>query len=189
MLDSIPYLSFDTINYHARKLLADFQEDALRRPTRVDIEGLVEVHLHHIGVAFRVGQHHEMGPVEAWTDFAGVSTEIVLREDLYAALYGDLEERLRARATLSHEVGHVVLHADLSHVLADGRLVLHDDVGGSRFGCEEWQAWAFAGCLMMPVPMVQELAEITPHNVARVFDVSPQFARRHLWRMRNCGLL
>lgn len=182
MLDSMPYLSLETIDYHARKLLEGFQCDALMRPEPVDVLALIE---HHLEATFVV----EEMDVEALTSFKAEVPEIRLRLDQFEALCRGGEDALRPRASLAHEVGHIVLHADHADALHDGCLVRSDDFEGSRGGSAEWQAWGFAGCLMMPTPVLVELVDLNPHNVSRVFEISPQFARRHLLRLRAASMV
>ena len=190
------FLSFDTIEFHARQVLEQYQPDALTRPEPVDAIGLLLSYLPRIGVQFSVGTQEELGTCEGVTEFYENRILVLLREDHWDALHRGGEPSLRARATVAHELGHVILHADYArrraeytHMLSE----LGDDIdceGHFAQGIEdqEWQAWAFAGCLMMPVAMVQDMADLRPHAVGRVFDVSPQFARRHMFRMKREGL-
>lgn len=119
-----------------------------------------------LGVIVRKGCAIEMGEVEGF--FEPDSRLVVLREDVVDALEVRSQHTLRARATVAHEFSHANL---------DGISMDEDD------------AWAHAGCLMMPCEMVQSLEVIDDVTVSKVFDVSPQFAMKHLMRMKRARML
>ena len=92
----------------------------------------------------------EMGDAEAFTEFA--PPKIVVRESVYRAALNRLG---RARMTLAHELGHLLMHAH------DRRL--HRLAGGNRpvptskkFESAEWQANKFAALFLMPEHIVSE---------------------------------
>lgn len=71
--------------------------------------------------------------------------------------------------TLAHELGHFLLHQDLSLFFTDG-----------MFPCAEadaeWQANRFAAELLMPKGLVYKIAQkLPPDNFKRVFEVSKRF--------------
>lgn len=102
---------------------------------------------------------------------------MILREDVYR---GARKDAGRDRFTVAHEFGH---------------LVLHQFVGMARrlptellaFENSEWQADAFAGELLMPLPFVLECA--TLGDVVDTFKVSYEAARVRRLVLMQEGLL
>ncbi len=185
----VPRLSFFTIDFHARKTLQKWQPDALERPEPIDLRNFWPFGFEMLGADCTVRSVDEMGDAEAWTEWPRDGRPIVsLREDMHNALLGDEESQLRARSDVAHETGHVVLHTKI--VEEDTRWALSADEGErAATGCEEWQAWAFAGCLLMPCEVVLGLDRLDPLFLTDLFVVSPQMARCHLFRMRQAGML
>lgn len=181
---AVPRLSFYTIDYHARQALTELQPDALTRPEPLDVRGIWEWGLDVLGAEAEVGSHEIMGHAEAWTEWSGGVPKVMLREDHHDALFDDVEATLRARSNVCHETGHVVLHGGIAE-----RMKLSSDSKALSQGCEEWQAWAFAGCLLMPCAVIRDLDTLAPPHVAELFDVSPQMARCHLYRMQRAGMI
>lgn len=181
----VPRLSFYTIDYHARQVLAEFQPDALVRPEPLDFRGLWRFGLSMLGADTDVGSAELMGAAEAWTMWSDGSPIVLLRKDQYEALMSDGEPRQRANINVAHETGHVVLHGDHGAK----RYMLSPDSMKLPEGCEEYQAWAFAGCLSMPCEVIRGLESLDPPFLSDLFHVSPQMARCHLYRMKRAGML
>ena len=162
-------MNFKTVAFHAERMLSVFHPDALSRPAPVDLLPL----LHDGDQLLAVHVEHEppsaMGTIEGL--YEPEARRIVLRSDVWAALVERSPMTHRARATFAHELGH---HALFAH------------------SQDEEDAWAFAGCLMMPCEMVMglsEMCELDDIHVSRVFDVSAQFALKHLLRMKQARML
>jgi len=134
----------------------------------------------------------ELKDREAATDASGNGEiEILLRYDFYDQLFMGNKRSNRARATVVHELSHVILHVqelrerkrypdrpDLLNRLSRADIPAFED--------PEWQAWALAGCIMMPFHHVKEIMQ--PGNidrVASVFGVSQSFARKHIETLRR----
>jgi hypothetical protein len=108
--------------------------------------------------------------------------ELMLREDVYQALRRD---EPRARFTLMHELGHVVLHAN--DLVQHGELP-HFGAGFRRANKSgthkpwqdtEWQANAFAGAFLMPARELRALERagmLTTLTLVRRFGVSAEAA-------------
>lgn len=159
-------MNFNTLTFHANRLLGRMQPDALLRPEPVDLRPWLREAEFTLGVRVEHRSASRLGDVEGF--FEPDSALIVLRDDVWEALHERSDATHRARSTFAHE---------LSHWNLDGISMSEDD------------AWAHAGCLMMPCEMVQTLEVIDDVTVSKVFDVSPQFAYRHLWRMKKARLL
>jgi Zn-dependent peptidase ImmA (M78 family) len=111
--------------------------------------------------------------------------ECIICADL--AEYGEDEvKRRRFRATLAHETGHCYLHV---HELRERNINYqflndcHDSF--KRYKQEEvkayvnpeWQAWRFAGAILMPECCVRAAIDKgwTKKMMRRAFDVNPSF--------------
>ncbi len=90
---------------------------------------------------------------------------MILREDVYR---GARRDRGRDRFTVAHEFAHVVLHqfAGMARRLPTEVLAFENS---------EWQADAFAGEILMPLPYVLECASI--QKIVETFKVSYEAAR------------
>lgn len=184
---NVPKLSFYTIDFHARQTLERIQPDMLTRPDKLDVEGLWQWGLGLLGADRDVGTPELMEDAEAWTEWFDNEPFVLLRQDQRDALGSDTEPELRARANIAHETGHVVLHTRWAG--AQNRADWSPDSKDMPMGCEEWQAWAFAGCLLMPCDVVRGLQRLDPLFVSDIFQVSPQMVRCHLFRMKRAGML
>ena len=99
--------------------------------------------------------------------------------------------RRRLRATLAHEIGHCFLHVEDSRRAHTMLRFLHDEsVSMQMFRQEdlhayqnpEWQAWRFAGALLMPESCVRAAVsnKWSIQMMARGFDVNPAFVKARL---------
>lgn len=86
---------------------------------------------------------------------------VVIRQDVYE---GALAGNGRDRFTCAHELGHLLMHANLGFA----RHVRRGDVPAYRDS--EWQANTFAGALLIPKEAVSRGE--TPHSVSERFGVS-----------------
>lgn len=157
-----------TIDWHARQALRHIQPDALNRPAVVDVSALLR-DCTLLGVTVRSASFHVMDGAEGL--YLPEDMVILLREDHWNALSCGGSGLWRAKSTLAHELGHHVLHDD------------------PRSTNEEEDAWAFAGCFMMPCDAVAHLDNLEHTAVAETFDVSPQFALAHLKRMKRARMI
>ncbi|MCH4247574.1 MAG: ImmA/IrrE family metallo-endopeptidase [Acinetobacter populi] len=107
----------------------------------IDLSRELEHKLHLLGVLFDVLEVEEMPDVEALTNPDAMT--IILRADTYDALcnIADPKHR-RARFTVAHEIGHLILHEGFA--LARGA-IMH-----KHYEDSEWQADTFAAELLMP---------------------------------------
>lgn len=155
--------------------------DRIRQVLRVnketfDIADLMEIQLTREvkGYDFRVLEKVEMGDDEGKTypDRAIVC----IRQDVYdKAVEGDG----RAKFTMAHELGHLVLHRNIP---------LHRANNNHRaFENSEWQANEFAGEFLMPRSLMSQCGnEIEVENK---FQVSHQAARIRFLKLEGKGLV
>lgn len=137
----------------------------------------------------------EMDDREAYTDPIDPETDlvpIVLRKDQFDLLFGGGRMAYRVRSTVGHELCHALLHVP---VMWD-RMVADYQFSRVRRGTlpayrdPEWQAWCFAGCLLVPPKVLNEHCNgWTIQRVSDVFAVSTSLVRNHVGRMQRAGLL
>jgi len=120
---------------------------------------------------FRVANDDELGGAEGMTD--GEHPVITLSASTYMGL-GRSDSR--ARMTVAHELGHLLLHS--------GQHVFHfeEPVNDNRFD-PEWQADQFAAALLMPRYAFAKMRSV--HEAMRTFGVSKAAAIR---RARVVGI-
>lgn len=127
-------------------------------------------------VRFEVASHKEMDGAEGYTDPAGEF--IMIREDVYETA---CQGNGRARFTLAHELGHLVLHARMPLARATKGASL------APFRLSEPQANVFAAALLMPARffMVNDTRQV----VSKRFGTSLEAARRRIETLKKEGRL
>jgi len=112
--------------------------------------------------------------------------EIVLSQERYNMLRDD---HVRARSTVSHELGHAVLHTRqiirLAGLSLTTQMALHREKSPHKpFMDTEWQANAFGSALLMPAKglylLRQEKGNLRAESVALKFRVSEESASYRL---------
>lgn len=174
------------IDLIALKIIMQFQPDVLAEPSPFDIEKFFEFNLE---------------------DITGVQTDY--RGDLPPGIYGytDSDEKVCVisselmddpfqvrfrRSTIAHETGHGLMHVsefrlkkallrsmhDKKHV----SLRLHRAANVPTYKNPEWQAWRFAGALLMPKPTFRFAVKegYDEKDLAKMFDVNPAFVKTRL---------
>lgn len=193
MVPRMPPLSRYAIEAVADQLLALVAPEMLTAAMPLDVVKLVDVTLPKFGVHFYPASAVELEDREAATDPEGENETIVLLNvDLFEDLYIGGRYAYRARATVAHELGHVILHVPvvrrrLRSPLGAALLnrVRRDQV--KAYEDPEWQAWALAGCLLMPRRALMQLKTNSVAAVAEHFGVSEAMARSHLRRFKLEG--
>jgi Zn-dependent peptidase ImmA (M78 family) len=109
-----------------------------------------------------------------------------------SALIDDDSQETFLRATVSHEVGHVVLHIEEFRKMKKLLRFMHDDENVKLrlyredqvvvYRNPEWQAWRFAGAVMMPASVVYRAANkgIGSYQMSALFNVSHAFLMSRL---------
>ena len=180
----VPPASIKRISFCASQFLQKVAPDHLRKPGILNLPKLIDYDLPiqcNIRIypvkATDLDARHEAVTRRLDRD----DTEILIRETAWNELFKGGYRAHRARATVGHELGHACLHET---VLALARQ------GDVRPYCNaEWQAWVFAGCILMPPQTLQLIKPLNPENISRTYGVSRQFAETHSKRMRKSGLL
>jgi|GEM_PF-1268928 len=148
---------------------------------------LVDRHLPRAGLLFYPASSAELEDREAATDPSGSGSILILMQaKLYESLTDPGPGGNRARATAAHELGHAVLHVPyIRRQRGESRpLVRVTRSQLAPFRDPEWQAWAFAGCLLMPRASIHASRGMTLAEAARAHGVSASFAQAHCARLR-----
>lgn len=128
------------------------------------------------GFVFDIGSEREMGKQhgQTWPD----EKHIRIRQDVYDRAH---EGHGRDRATVAHEVGHLLLHGGLpmARTIEQGQVPPYRD--------SEWQAKCFAGELLFPAQMAKDYP--MPGDAAEAFGVSLDSANYQLQKYKEDGLI
>jgi hypothetical protein len=172
----------------AYKLVEAFQPQAVRMLTWFDVERYME---------FELKKRTGMEPVYrllggGLEGFISIEKMLCVICENAANHGGDDVKRRRLRATQAHEVGHCHLHVEefrrtqatleLRHDKRHSETYLYWQEESKVYHNPEWQAWRFAGALLMPEPCVRRAVdcEWTLQTMSRAFDVNPAFVQVRL---------
>ena len=170
----------------AKRVLGDFQPEAIEEPQVVNVEFIFEFGLPDRGIESDYQPLEQRG-IQGYTDSENmvcvVSAE--LADDSTAAPY--------FRSTVAHEIGHVILHIPeyrqrrqkIISEQASNDKVLHrlPDTEIPIYENPEWQAHRFAGGLLMPEAAVRKAISVYRGGrsaLSSVFKVTPAFVRSRL---------
>jgi hypothetical protein len=194
MSHSVPLVSARSgkeIDEIAFKLVEAFQPNATRMVTKFDVEKFFEFELKK-----QTGVEPVYRPLGAGLDGYTDSAKMVCIICADLAEYGEDEvKRRRLRATQAHEIGHCHLHVEESRRNHTMLKFLHDGSSSlERYRQEriktyvnpEWQAWRFAGALLMPACCVRAAVDKkwTKKMMSRAFDVNTSFIDVRLWDLK-----
>ena len=179
----MPGLSMACLEALGASVLAIFQPSALLAPEPLDLVGWIDRILPRFGVHVSPAGETELGDCAALTLAAGeFECEIIVREWIWNDLANEARPNF-ARATVTHEIAHAILHVPTLRSAATLERVEPGAVV-PPFRDPEWQAWALAGCILMPRRTLTRLALREPAVVAETYVVSAQFATAHLKRLK-----
>lgn len=146
----------------------------IEQQEKIDIVAVIEKILCNLikFTNFEVCDKLEMGDAEGLTCPQG--TFIKIREDVYdKACRGDG----RARFTLAHELGHLILHRNVAMARAQKSDAL------PVYQLAEPQANQFAACLLMPMQLI--LANDSADDLIERFGVSREAANYRLSKLKR----
>ncbi|WP_027360857.1 ImmA/IrrE family metallo-endopeptidase [Desulforegula conservatrix] len=94
----------------------------------------------------------------------------------------------RLRATVAHEIGHCIYHVPelknfRSSLSVTGGILFREEPSNIKaYENPEWQAWQFAGSLLMPEKKIISYYEkgCSTDVIANIFDVNPSFVKVRL---------
>lgn len=186
----MPPMSTAAIEEVGLAVLHELHPEGLERPIALDVLRLVDQVLPQYGIHVYPADPAELQQEEGLTNPAGDGEiEILIREEYWNTLGAGGRRANRAKATVLHELGHAVLHVPVirrrrTHPNAE-LLLRRVPAGAIRpFRNPEWQAWTFAGVVAMPRMTLTMLDDLSPEAVAETYQVSKDFARGHLRRLK-----
>lgn len=187
----VPPKSKEHIEQEVRLFLARTQPDALSSSLPVDVETIFEIDLPQCLPGLRTGYTdllHIGANVMGFTD-AGRKISLV-DKTLYESDTPVAQRRFRA--TVAHEVAHCVLHLPILNFQSTTSLKYCELYRADRNSIKpyvdpEWQAWKFAGALLMPKERILELFSQgwNEHQLAEHFDVNPAFVRARIGSLKK----
>ncbi len=170
-------------------IIQRYQPEALIRPQEFDVERFFENELEAL-TGVKADYQHLSLPVHGYTD----------SDQMVSVVSTDLAEnpsqRNRFRATVAHEIGHAIQHVPefrrrkqvlrFTHDCEDVSLRMFREDEVPAYRNPEWQAWRFAGALLMPEKTFRmSLASgVSLYQVARTFGVSVDFVRSRMKQLR-----
>lgn len=176
----------------AYKLAEAFQPEAVRMLTWFDVERYMEFELKK-----RTGVEPVYRPLGGGLEgFISIEKMLCVICEHAANHGGDDVKRRRLRATQAHEVGHCHLHVEeflrtratleLRHDKRHADTYLYRQDESKVYRNPEWQAWRFAGALLMPEPCLRRAVDCkwTLQTMSRAFDVNPSFVEVRLHDLR-----
>lgn len=170
----------------ALRVVKTFQPEALEEPLPFDIERFFECEMEKItGV---VPDYKKLPPgIYGYTDSG--TMESVISSDLM----DNPSQLFFARSTIGHETGHCLIHVSEFRVKKAILKSIHDKCHGDglrmyresdipTYMNPEWQAWRFAGALLMPRTAIEIGIKHggNERDLARWFQVNPPFLRTRL---------
>ncbi|HEX8397507.1 MAG TPA: XRE family transcriptional regulator [Pyrinomonadaceae bacterium] len=172
------------IDADAEHIIEIFQSDMLTKPEPFKVEHFFECQFYQY---FKV-----------WSDYRDLQPNVhgyLNIEELHVVINAQLAEnqndtvqRRFLRSTIAHELGHYFLHEPEFRV----RMQLEefadsDDASQNKhipvYADPEWQAWRFAGALLMPKPSLEAALKLgcnTTEELCDVFAVNPAFMNSRL---------
>lgn len=178
------------INQEAEELLRLLSPRAIVKPTPLLGEQLLKFVEFRDRISVIPTDGVDLGDNEAVTVLEE-PVQIWLREDQYDYLFSDGPYSRRPKVTLLHERYHAKVHAPFVQARRQSSLRLarsrRRDI--PAYMDPEWQAFAFAGCVLMPLRALHKVRPLNAENVSKTFNVSQAFAERHLGILSRNGLL
>ncbi len=174
----------------AEAFLTQCGGENLRGAQPLQLDRLVDFELGQQGVSVYPVDADEIPASEAETR-AGPDgwIDVLVRQSFYDSLFVRDRRTVRARSTIGHELGHVILHGAEVRAgrQAPTALALRRQARSKLrpFEDSEWQAHSFGGALLVPVSTLRRLPSRDPAWLAEAFDVSQPFVESHLRRVRR----
>ncbi len=173
------------IDNNALKIVKIFQPEALKEFAAFDIERFFEFDLEELTGVKCDYRELDYG-IHGYTDSDAM--ECVVCESLLE----DPRQIHFCRSTMAHEAGHAVQHVhefrkkkavlQSMHDNAHVSLRLYRETDIPLYMNPEWQAFRFAGAILMPTPAVTELVRRghSIDDISEIFQVSIPFVKSRL---------
>jgi len=184
-----PGCSRREINEFALKVITHFQPSVLRGEESFNLDGFIEVVEDQVNIDFDFTSDLPAG-IDGCT--STIDNKVLIRTDLV----DDPSKERYARSTIAHEIGHVVLHIPLLRQLSkdvtfrqkkeEQGLNLYSRKDLKPYEDPEWQAWEFAGAILMPKPAIVTLMakRLSSRSIAEVFNVNAVFLESRMRKLK-----
>lgn len=189
---AFPGMSGYGIDNVALELIKRIQPEVLAGKCSFDVERYVDVYLEEMtGIAPDYRQGLPDG-IYGYTHTA--EGRMVINSDLLDNMFGDNERFYRS--TVAHEVGHCILHVPVlrqqkrdkifTENKKEEKIALYRKTNIPLYQNPEWQAWRFAGALLMPANVMRALiAEgASIQEMANHFHVNGSFVESRMRALR-----
>ncbi len=187
---AVPGRSKVEIDRSAALFLSEFQPAAIKKPGPVDVESLFEIVMQEkYGIETGYTDLSHLGPgVLGYTDAASKTSYV----DKSLSDADDLPAKRLFRSTVAHEIKHCIKHVQILNLFRsickdkdDDGLYRREKSDIKPYEDPEWQAWVFAGALLMPQRHILDLHRrgSSIEEMAGIFDVNPAFVRSRLKRL------
>jgi len=187
-------LSMAAIEELGRCFLEYLSSDVLSHPQPLNVRDLIDQRLPEFGIHMSPASREELGDRAGATDPNGDGEiDILVSEDVWDAIEEPVPKCHFARTTVCHEVAHAVLHVPVlrRRLLMTDALARIERRSLRAYEDPEWQAWAFAGAILMPSATLRVLQEggrrLAPDLVSEIYHVSVPMAKSHLRRLKWPG--
>jgi len=188
----VPGRSKTDIEQSAIRMLSQFLPSAIKQPETVNIEYLFEI---------VIPEHYKIKT--EYCDLSGLGYNVLgytnaqLKKSFIDKSLSDYEDhstRRLFRSTVAHEIKHCVKHVQILNYFKsictdkdDDNLYRREKSTIKPYEDPEWQAWFFAGALLMPSHHILTLHKrgCSVGEMADIFDVNPAFVSS---RIRRLGL-
>ncbi len=186
----VPGRSKAEIENSAISILSEFQDSAIKKPEPVDIEYLFEIVVpERYGIDTGYCDLSKLGNgVLGYTNAQSKMSYV----DKSLSDSDDKITRRLFRSTVAHEIKHCVKHVQILNLFKsickdkdDEGLYRREKSQIKPYEDPEWQAWYFAGALLMPNHHILNLTKggYSIEEMAGIFDVNPAFMRSRIKRL------
>lgn len=155
---SVPVLNYDDIRVYAKKFLSKYNPS---QKVPVPIEEIMEINF-KIDIIPIPGLQQVL-EIDGFT--SSNLKEISVDEWMYKNRVN------RYRFTLAHEIGHVILHKNIYDKYRfssiDGYIKFIEELSEESLRWIEWQAYAFAGLVLVPSESLNNLTKLAIMNIKK----------------------
>lgn len=186
----MPAVSMAALEQRGETLLRQYAPSHLLSPGSLDVLFLVEKLFPQYGIHVYPASQKELGPREGATDPEGdEDIDILIAESLWEDFLSGGTLAHRSRATVIHEFSHADQHVPvvrerLRSPFRDFLLARVQRRAIPAYRDPEWQAWALAGCILIPRATINMLRDQSVQNLSRIYQVSETFVSSHLRRLK-----
>lgn len=192
----MPPLSTSAISALAEAVLSQIAPQCLVQAAPLPVVEIVEEILPQYGIHTYAVDDDTLPEEEALTDPFGPDGETVIRvrDSVYADLLQGGGISYRPRVTVTHELGHAVMHVPVirRRVLYATPARLLQRLASADvmpYESSEWQAYTFSGFLLMPATTLRQFDTLDVAIISETFQVSERMVRPHLRRALRANLL